>query len=136
MCHQQRGHTDIGSFYFFCFFNIFLFNHFGSSLLCFEGNIYLTVAYRLSLPTDCKIHPVFHISLLKDWKTADLQEDQSAPTDDVPDIEEPYCNIEKTLRWRKVKRGRKILKEYLILWKGYPVEEASWVHADQFSHSD
>ena len=93
-------------------------------------------AYRLSLPTDWKIHPVFHISLLKDWKTADLQEDQPAPTDDVPDVEEPYYDIERILRWRKVKRGRKFLKEYLILWKGFPVEEASWVQADQFSHPD
>ena len=79
---------------------------------------------------------MFHISLLKDWKTADLQEDQPAPTDDVSDVEEPYYNIERILRWRQVKRGRKILKEYLILWKGYPVEEASWVQADQFSHPD
>ena len=68
---------------------------------------------------------MFHISLLKDWKTADLQEDQPAPTDDVPDVEEPYYDIERILWWRKVKRGRKILKEYLILWKRYPVEEAS-----------
>ena len=86
-------------------------------------------AYRLSLPTDWKIHPVFDISLLKDWRTADLQEDQPAPTDDVPDVEEPYYDIERILRRRKVKRGRKILKEYLILWKGYPVEEATWVQA-------
>ena len=76
---------------------------------------------------------MFHISLLKNWKTADLQEDQPAPTDDVPDIEEPYYDIEKILRWRKIKRGRKILKEYLILWKGYPVEESTWVQAQQFS---
>ena len=87
-------------------------------------------AYRLSLPTDWKIQPVFHISLLKDWKIADLQEDQPIPTDDVPDVEEPYYNIERILWWRKVKCGRKILKNYLILWKGYPVEETTWVQAE------
>ena len=93
-------------------------------------------AYRLSLPTDWKIHPVFHISLLKDWKTADLQEDQPAPPDDVPDIEEPYYDIGRILRWRKVKHGRKILKENLILWKGNPVEEETWIQAGQFSHPE
>ena len=35
-----------------------------------------------------------------------------------------------------MKRNKKILKEYLVLWKGYPVEEASWVQASQFSHQD
>ena len=46
-------------------------------------------------------------------------------TDDVPEIEDPYYKIERILRWRKVKRNKKILKEYLVLWRGYPVEKAT-----------
>ena len=54
--------------------------------------------------------------------------------DEVPDVEEPYYEIERILRWRKVKRNKNILKEYLVLWKGYPIEEASWIQAGQLSH--
>ena len=80
-------------------------------------------AYRLALPEDWKIHPVFHVSLLKNWRTANLQEDQPSPADVFPDVEEPYYEIEKILRWRKVKGNKKILKEYLVLWKGYPMKK-------------
>ena len=31
--------------------------------------------YRLALLEDWRIHPVFHVSLLTDWKSADVQED-------------------------------------------------------------
>ena len=47
------------------------------------------------------------------------------PADDDLEVEEPYYEIEKILLWRKVKRGRKISKEHLVLWKGYLVIEAS-----------
>ena len=93
-------------------------------------------AYRLSLPEEWKIQPVFHVSLLKYWRTANLQEDQPMITNDVPDVEEPYDEIERILRWRKVKRNKNIFKEYLVLWKGYPVEEATWVQAGQFRHPE
>ena len=69
-------------------------------------------AYRISLPDNWKIHPVFHVPLLKDWRTTNLQEDQPVTMDDVPDVEEPYYEIEKILRWRKIKRDKKILKDY------------------------
>ena len=54
-------------------------------------------AYKLALPEEWKMHSVFHVSLLKDWKTASLQQDQPVPADDVPEVEEPYYEIEKIL---------------------------------------
>ena len=89
-------------------------------------------AYRLSLPESWKIHPVFHVSLLREWKAADVQEDRPVLQDDVPEIEEPYWEIEKILRWRKVKMNKKIIKQYLVLWRGFPVEEATWITQEQF----
>ena len=44
-------------------------------------------AYRLSLPENWKIHPVFHVSLLKEWKATNVQEDQPDLPADVPEIE-------------------------------------------------
>ena len=75
---------------------------------------------------------MFHVSLLREWKAANVQEDQPVLQDDIPEIEEPFWEIEKILRWRKIKRNKKILKEYLVLWKGFPVDEATWITAAQF----
>ena len=68
---------------------------------------------------------MFHISLLRDWKSVDVQEDQPVSQEDAPKVEEPFCEIEKILRWRRVKKNKKIIKEYLALWKEFPVEEAT-----------
>ena len=70
---------------------------------------------------------MFHVSLLRDWKVVDVQEDRPVSQDDAPEIEEPYWEIERLLRWQKIKQNKKIIKEYLALWKNFPVEEASWI---------
>ena len=79
---------------------------------------------------------MFHISLLKRWNTGSLQQEEEVPKDNDLEAEEPYYEIENILRWRKVKRSRKVLKEYSVLWKGYPIAEASWIQAEKFSHPD
>ena len=79
---------------------------------------------------------MFHVSLLRTWKAVDVHEDRSVSQDDIPEAEEPYWEIERVLRWRKIKRNKKIIKEYLVLWKGFSVEEAPWVQAEQFSYPE
>ena len=87
-------------------------------------------AYRLELPDTWKIHHVFHISLLKRWKTSvyRVTEDE---IDAEFNIKERKMNvIEKILRWKKTGRGQPLA--YLILWKGHPLEEATWEPASRF----
>ena len=87
--------------------------------------------YRLLLPETWKVHPVFHIPLLKKWNAVDLQEEEEVPVEE-PEVGKPYYQIKKLLRWRRVKRGRRTKTEYLVLWKDYQIEEAQWVPAENF----
>ena len=51
------------------------------------------------------------------------------------DDQEVY-EVEKYLRWRyrKIQNRKKI--EFLVLWKGYPIEEASWIPEDNITYKD
>ena len=72
------------------------------------------------------------------WRLGTLQiyKRTSQSHDDTPEVEEPYYEVEKILRWRKVKIKNKITKQYLVLWRGYPVEDAMWIEANQFSYPE
>ena len=60
--------------------------------------------------------------------------------DELVELEEPdtpeYYETKKILRWRWAKtpsrRGRRF-REFLTMWRGYPLEEASWVPEKDFS---
>ena len=44
-----------------------------------------------------------------------------------------YFDVEKILRWRWSSKTRRRRREFLVLWQGYPVEEAEWIPASYFS---
>ena len=90
------------------------------------------LAYRLKLPEHWKIHDVFHISLLRPWNQSVFTVSQQQ---DVPELEtegQRYYETEKILRWRKVKRGNRWKREYLVMWKDRPIDEISWVPEENF----
>ena len=94
-----------------------------------------TQAYKLQIPDEWRIHPVFHVSLLKLWKESAVQVDENPVELEEPDAPE-YYETERLLRWRWAKnlgrRGRRY-REFLTMWRGYPLEEASWVPERDFS---
>ena len=87
------------------------------------------VTYRLKLPTTWKIHPVFHATLLRQYKETDIYgANFPRPPPDVIEGEETY-EVERILKHRK--RGRSY--QYYMAWKGYPISEASWEPEQVFS---
>jgi len=86
------------------------------------------VNYKLELPTQWSIHPVFHIDLLTPYRETPMHgENFRRPPPDLVDGEEEY-EVEKILDSRRFGRGRKL--QYLVKWKGYPDSENQWVDKD------
>ena len=87
-------------------------------------------AYELELPPGMKIHPTINISQFKEYhdgsaafptRPAPLtRPDPEAVTNDGA----PEWEVERILDHRRY--GRRKILQYLILWKGYPVHEATW----------
>lgn len=90
------------------------------------------VAYKLKLPEQWKIHPVFHISKLKP-NNDELQHfpDRHREVTRPPPVLQENENqqeyeVDRIVGVRTRKKGKKAIKEYLVLWKGYPEWERTW----------
>ena len=80
------------------------------------------------------MHPVFHVSLLKPWREfawSCLVEEQEL---DVNIELQPRYEIERILKWRRVKVGRRATREFLVTWYGYPLDEAQWIPEANFPY--
>ena len=86
------------------------------------------VAYKLKLPADSKIHPVFHISLLKK-AVGSYQVQGQLPKDlEVDDTEDVYP--EEVLGSRIVRNGDSKVSQSLIKWKHKYLEDVTWEDND------
>ena len=81
------------------------------------------VAYKLKLPPCMKIHNVFHVSLLKEYREDGSVKPPPPPSliDDVLEYE-----VERVLCHRTRKIGRSVKTEFLIKWLGYGAEHNTW----------
>ena len=86
------------------------------------------VTYRLELPKQWSIHPVFHTNLLTPYHETMLHGDNyQCPPPDLINEEEEY-KVEAILDSRKF--GRKKQQQNLVKWKGYPNADNQWLDQD------
>ena len=85
-----------------------------------------TNAYEIELPDGIEISPIFNVSYLPPYKTeADNEQPEVQWSKRMPVAEE--AQMERILDKRVSKRTRrKEYFEYLVKWKGHPVEDARW----------
>jgi hypothetical protein len=97
------------------------------------------VAYELSLPPQLRVHPVFHVEKLKPFRQShdfpDRSPHQRPPPEVLEDGKEEY-EVDRILKRRTINlRGGRTRTEYLVLWKGYPLEDATWEPAGNLANA-
>ncbi|KAI2646863.1 Transposon Tf2-6 polyprotein [Labeo rohita] len=86
------------------------------------------VTFQLQLPPRYRIHPTFHVSLLKPFSpsaTETLGAEAEPPPPEVLDQPSVFT-VHEILDSRR----RRSRLEYLVDWEGYGPEERSWVNRD------
>ena len=91
-------------------------------------------AYELELSKSLqRLHPVFHVSLLKQYEPGVVTQARPVPEPVLVGGEVEY-EVDRILRHRK-RRGRGGGDEYLVLWKGFDASEATWEKASNLEHA-
>ncbi|KAD5317318.1 hypothetical protein E3N88_17264 [Mikania micrantha] len=83
-------------------------------------------AYRLDLPDEAQLHPVFHVSLLK------KAHGNHAPIVPLPTNPRFHFQPRAIIDKRLVRRRNRMLHQLLIHWANLPTTEAAWEYQDEF----
>ena len=79
-----------------------------------------------------KTHPVFHVSLLKEYNEDTVDFERPEPPSPIIDIDtNEEFEVEDILDKRTIRRKT----EYLIKWKGYPLHDATWEPIDHLGNA-
>jgi hypothetical protein len=85
------------------------------------------VAYRVKLPDGSRVHPVFHVSLLK--KAIGKYNEEAELPDHLEGDRGTFYEPEDILASRTIVVQGEEVNQLLVQWKGQKVEEATWEDA-------
>jgi hypothetical protein len=83
-----------------------------------------SAAYKLELPANSLVHPVFHVSQLKSY-TADYSP-VFKPLSELPQLNLVDLKPERILEHRLSKKGNSAITQVLVKWSNLPDEMATW----------
>lgn len=95
------------------------------------------VVYRLRLPAEYPMHPIFNIEHLRKYEPSPARFPNRSK---MPDLRmekkssEEY-EVEAILGHRDVKRGGRVVQHYQVRWKGYDANEDKWVSEHQLRNA-
>ncbi|KAJ7521155.1 hypothetical protein O6H91_19G040500 [Diphasiastrum complanatum] len=84
------------------------------------------VSYELELPTNTKVHPVFHVNRLRRALTRSNNLVMANVLVPLEDSQQLPHEPESVLNVKETQTCHTLYQEYLIKWKDQPVENATW----------